>query len=103
MTSLALDRRTDLPFDSRGPLSSALLDCLTGGPSPASELPGLAVAAVDGIQGADVVRDEDVQLSLFALYAIAYGSLPQLGGRTGAARRHPVRRGGVVHRRRLGR
>lgn len=79
MTSVALDRRTDLPFDSRGPLSAALLDCLTGGPSPASELPGLAVTAVDGIQGADVVRDEDVQLSLFALYAIAYGSLPQLG------------------------
>ncbi len=79
MPPVALDLRTDLPFTSRGPLGAAVLDVLTGASPDAAELPDLARTAVGRVEGADLVRDEDIQLSLFALYAVAYGSLPQLG------------------------
>jgi len=73
--TLPLEHRTELPFESRGPLSAALLACLTGEPgSCSSELPELALAATED---ADAIRDDDIQLSLFALYAVTYGSLEQ--------------------------
>lgn len=58
----------------RGPLSSAVLRRLTGGDDEG--LPELATTAV--AEAADVIRDDDVQLALFVLYASAYGSLPGL-------------------------
>lgn len=62
-------------FSARGPLSAALLDALTGavGDDDVVALAEQAVAEAD-----DVLRDDDVQLSLFVLYASAYGSLPEL-------------------------
>jgi len=64
-----------LPFSDRGELSAALAAVLTGGAPPES-LEGLAEAAV--ARAADPVRDDDVQLSLFLLYAQHYGTLEQL-------------------------
>lgn len=64
-----------LPFGARGPLSSRVLNALTGrGP-----VEGLLDVAENAAAGSpDPVRDDDVQLALFALYAQSYGSLPQL-------------------------
>ncbi len=64
-----------LPFSARGELSAALVPVLTGG-APPETLEGLAEAAV--ARAADPVRDDDVQLSLFLLYAQHYGTLEQL-------------------------
>ena len=62
---------------ARGPLSEAVLRRLTGGEDAVPlELAHDAVAAAS-----DIVRDDDVQLSLFVLYASAYGSLPELDER----------------------
>jgi hypothetical protein len=72
MTAPAL---TAPAFSTRGPLSAGVLARLTGG-SAASALADLATAAVSA--SADVVRDDDIQLALFVLYASSYGSLPQL-------------------------
>ncbi|WP_374208759.1 iron-containing redox enzyme family protein [Microbacterium sp. USTB-Y] len=62
-------------FAARGPLSRALMDALTGSGSDrvddVVEGAGQAVA-----EAGDVLRDDDVQLSLFLLYASAYGSIP---------------------------
>lgn len=63
-----------LPLVARGPLSSWVLDRLTGS-SPDrehSELARLAVA-----EASDVILDDDIQVALFALYASAYGSFQQ--------------------------
>ena len=60
-------------FDARGPLSAALLEVIEHD-AEAYRIPGLALAAVDTD---DVIQDDDAQLSLFLLYAIAYGSLGQ--------------------------
>lgn len=57
---------TDIPFGARGPLSSALLDRFAGDVTPLPAAPA----------GGDVLADDDVQLTLFLLYAAAYGSLP---------------------------
>lgn len=75
MPPVALERRTTLPFTARGPLSAGLLDALRGGDTPVAALPDLAAEAVTEV---DAIRDDDVQLALFTLYAIAYGSLPEL-------------------------
>jgi hypothetical protein len=75
--TLDLDRATGLPFTARGPLSSALLACLAGEPGAATAgLPALAAEAADA---EDAIRDDDIQLSLFTLYALAYGSFDQFG------------------------
>jgi hypothetical protein len=61
----------------RGPLSSELLEVLLDrAPAGADTLPQLAREAV---LTESPITDDDVQLSLFLLYALAYGSLPQLG------------------------
>jgi hypothetical protein len=75
MTASALVSDTVVAFSARGPLSDAILGALTGRGADAehSALAVEAVAAAD-----DLLRDDDVQLSLFLLYASAYGSLPAL-------------------------
>jgi len=61
----------------RGPLSRALLEVLTDrAPERAGDLPTIASRAAEAT---DAIHDDDLQLSLFLLYAVAYGSLPQLG------------------------
>jgi len=61
-----------LPFSGRGPLSDAVLQALSGKPGDGD----LAEQARRALAGAsDPIRDEDIQLALFALYASAYGSI----------------------------
>ena len=61
---------------ARGPLSAAILDLLADPAKDAADLAARAEAALDAAD--DVVRDDDVQLSLFLLYALHYGSLAAL-------------------------
>lgn len=75
MVTTTLDTATRQPFTSRGPLSDAVLRRLTGTERDRA-LDALARSAVAG--SADVVRDDDIQLALFTLYASAYGSIPAL-------------------------
>lgn len=75
MVTTTLDTATQQPFTSRGPLSDAVLRRLTGTERDRA-LDALARSAVAGT--ADVVRDDDIQLALFTLYASAYGSIPAL-------------------------
>ncbi|GAB3060415.1 iron-containing redox enzyme family protein [Sediminivirga luteola] len=81
-------------MEPRGPLSELLCSVLTGhsahpgeGRSPSSQDTQpergwgerLQAAARDAVAGGDdIVRDEDIQLSLFLLYGLHYGSLPWL-------------------------
>lgn len=77
--TIGLTSRPDLSarFAARGPLSAALLDVVTDrDPGRAQELPPLASEAA---LTEDPIRDDDLQLSLFVLYAIAYGSIPEFG------------------------
>lgn len=61
-------------FAARGPVSDAVLQRLTGsGHGDHAELARHAAA-----ETSDVVRDEDIQLALFMLYASAYGSIEGL-------------------------
>lgn len=75
MSPVAAD--TSIPFEPRGPLSSLVLAYLSG---DADELParehvlGLASRMVESAE--DIATHEDVQLTLFALYGIHYGSIP---------------------------
>ncbi|MFD5214980.1 iron-containing redox enzyme family protein [Microbacterium sp. NPDC058345] len=74
---LASDSDLSTPFAARGPLSSALLDVLSDrAPGRADELPQRASEAA---LTEDPIRDDDLQLSLFLLYAVAYGSIPAFG------------------------
>ncbi|WP_309128441.1 iron-containing redox enzyme family protein [Microbacterium sp.] len=74
---LASEPELSTPFAARGPLSAALLEVLTdrdaGG---ADRLPQLAEEAA---LAQDPIRDGDLQLSLFLLYSVAYGSIPDFG------------------------
>lgn len=64
-----------LPFHARGPLSDAVIRRLTA----AEVEPEMDALARDAIARADdIARDDDIQLTLFLLYASSYGSLPQL-------------------------
>lgn len=74
MTTTALTADPAVAFAARGPVSSAVLARLTGGDVDQATLADLAAAAVAA--SGDVVRDDDIQLALFALYASSYGSLP---------------------------
>jgi hypothetical protein len=58
------------PPTPRGPLSAALLEALRGEPGPVPA----AQAAADGALAAtaDVIADDDLQLSLFVLYELHY-------------------------------
>ncbi|MGN6272592.1 MAG: iron-containing redox enzyme family protein [Protaetiibacter sp.] len=68
---------TRLGIAARGPLSDALLRLLTDEESePSPEFDELADAAADC---AHPIFDDDLQLSLFLIYAVAYGSLDQRG------------------------
>ena len=64
-----------LPFGARGPLSDAVIRHAMGTSANVdhAELAKRVVA-----RSADVIRDDDLQLALFVLYACAYGSLPGL-------------------------
>lgn len=57
---------------ARGPISDAVIAQLQG----RADTPPAEVAASTLTTTADVVRDDDVQLALFLLYASSYGSLP---------------------------
>ncbi|MCB2412251.1 iron-containing redox enzyme family protein [Demequina sp. TTPB684] len=63
-----------LPFEARGPLSSAVLRAVTG--STDSDIVDRARDAISA--SPDVLRDDDVQLALFTLYAAAYRSVPEI-------------------------
>ncbi|PYF99000.1 Iron-containing redox enzyme [Georgenia satyanarayanai] len=65
-----------LPVTPRGEVSATLLDVLLRGADPGT-LENLGRAA--GARTTDAVRDDDVQLSLFLLYALSYGTFDQLG------------------------
>ncbi len=60
---------------SRGPLSETLIAIIDGSRETTEDAPELARLAAET---PDPVFDEDLQLSLFLLYAIAYGSLGQV-------------------------
>lgn len=62
-------------FAPRGPLSAHLMAILTqeSGSTEAGDVVGCAERALAG--ASDVIRDDDVQLALFLLYASHYGSL----------------------------
>ena len=61
-----------IPFCPRGALSSAVLAWLTS-----TARPDLTVALDRAlVDGEDVIEDDDIQLTLFALYASSYGSIP---------------------------
>lgn len=64
-----------LAFRDRGPVSRAVISHLTGDDDAADHT---ALAATAVATGTDIVRDDDLQLALFVLYASAYGSLPAL-------------------------
>ena len=57
----------------RGPLSTATLQVLTGPPTQAPDLVAAADRAIDDAR--DVLADDDVQLTLFALYELHYRGL----------------------------
>lgn len=64
-------------FCPRGPLSAELMEVLTGRLSPEdADFEALGQRAA---QGVDVFEDDDVQLALFILYSLAYGSFDQFG------------------------
>nr|WP_260980398.1 iron-containing redox enzyme family protein [Microbacterium paludicola] len=66
----------DVTIQARGPLSDAILGMLVGDESRADDLV-LTVRSMDAVE--DAIRDDDVQLSLFLIYAVSFGSLGQIG------------------------
>lgn len=78
-SSIAGPGLSPLSVDARGPVSALLLDAF-GRLSPPQVVPGLAAAVEDAATNcADVIRDDDAQLSLFLLYALYYGSVVEGG------------------------
>lgn len=77
MSLTAIPRATlpGLPFSARGPLSEAVALRLSGAVT-GRDLAALARQAIEVTT--DIVRDDDIQLALFCLYANAYGSLDGL-------------------------
>jgi hypothetical protein len=70
-------RSVPIPIASRGPLSAALLEVLADEPSDLDDFEPLLATARSAAESADpFVRDEDVQLALFLLYGLHYGSVP---------------------------
>jgi hypothetical protein len=64
------------PMSSRGPLSRWLMDELQTPPSGVDAAAGFTRVAEDALRATtDVVRDEDIQLTLFVLYGLHYGSI----------------------------
>jgi hypothetical protein len=64
-------------FDARGPVSSMLLDALRGEVADAdTTLHGFVESVRDAADSTEnIVRDDDLQLTLFVLYGLAYGSV----------------------------
>ena len=69
--------RRPVPFGPRGPLSELVLATLDARPGATIDGAALLAAGRRGVADGQVVADDDVQLSLFALYSLAYGSLEQ--------------------------
>jgi hypothetical protein len=63
----------DVPFHPRGPLSAAILSAPSG---PGTDVELLSLAQRLCIQADDPLTDDDIQLSLFCLYAASYGLFP---------------------------
>ncbi len=57
---------------ARGPVSAALLDALAGGGQPADFALAVSTAVA---ASADLLTDEDLQLTLFCLYELHYGGI----------------------------
>ena len=75
-TTVAPDLSVEtVSFAPRGPLSAQLLEVLRTDPalSEAGDVAGAAARALE--VSTDIVRDDDIQLALFLLYAGHYGSL----------------------------
>jgi hypothetical protein len=66
-------------FGARGPVSSLLLEALRGPATDADRaLAGfvdLVAHASEATEATDIVRDDDLQLTLFVLYGLSYGSV----------------------------
>ena len=73
MSSTTLESPGAVGLSARGPLSGAVLRWFSGECPETSDLAQRAVAACS-----DVLHDDDIQFTLFVLYASAYGSLPWL-------------------------
>lgn len=74
MTSTAVPADTVSDITARGPLSATVLSRLVGHDAPDVRAQAETALAMSD----DIVRDDDIQLALFLLYASAYGSLPDL-------------------------
>ncbi|MCP2636238.1 iron-containing redox enzyme family protein [Microbacterium sp. HD4P20] len=66
-----------IPVSPRGPLSGQLVQLL-GQPPQDDPVAGLSEVVDEALASPDVLCDDDVQLSLFLLYCVVYGSLPQI-------------------------
>lgn len=66
-----------LPFGPRGPLSELLTGLLPQSPDHAI-VDGLSDAVGQALAATELVHDDDVQLSLFLLYSVPYGSLARI-------------------------
>ena len=64
----------------RGPVSTALFDCLSGAPGP---VPSLLTELVDALRAttADARSDEDVQISLWVCYGLTYAGFDDVDER----------------------
>lgn len=74
VTPTAVRTTTTTDLHERGPLSAALIRNLIG--DEESDHAAQAEAALARTD--DIVRDDDIQLSLFLLFASSYGALPQI-------------------------
>ena len=73
--SLSTESSSAFPMAARGPLSHKLMTVLADRPETTPVDPGLSEAVGAALAAADsVVYDDDVQLSLFVLYGLHYGS-----------------------------
>jgi len=70
----AVRTATSTDLQERGPLSAALVRGLTGH----EDSDHFAQAEAALARTDDIVRDDDIQLSLFLLFASSYGALPQI-------------------------
>lgn len=75
MSDVTSASKLEFDLHARGPLSGAVIAYLTGRNVDAG-VRRLADRAVESTN--EVIFDEDIQLSLFMLYASSYGSLPQI-------------------------
>ena len=76
MTGLLIPAPVAIPVEIRGPLSELLADTLPQPPQHAV-VDGLFEAVEGALESDDLIHDDDVQLSLFLLYSVVYGSMPQ--------------------------